>query len=696
MKLGTKLLVSFLAVGVIPFAIIALVALTNGSKSLSNQAFNQLYAIQNIKKGQIENYFKERLGDISVLSENPFVAEALYALDKGFEAGGNRAAGKQYEAAEYRYGPWLVQYEKEYGYYDLFLIHEDGQVVYTVEKESDLGENLMSGSLRSSNLAKCFKKAMGGQVAFVDFEPYAPSNNEPCAFVCAPVRRDGRIDGVTALQIPLDAVNAIMQERAGMGKTGETYLVGPDKLMRSDSYLDPTNHSVVASFKNPSKGSVDTDASRKALAGQQGNEIIIDYNGNPVLSAFAPMRVGDVTWAVIAEIDEAEAFASVKALQWIISIVALIAIGGIIGIALLITRSITKPINRVIDGLGKGAGQVSSASEQLSSSSQQLSEGASEQASSLEEVSSSLEEMASMTKQNADNANQANTMATEASNSAGQSKESMEKMTVAIEKIKASSDETAKIIKTIDEIAMQTNLLALNAAVEAARAGEAGRGFAVVAEEVRNLAQRSAEAAKNTSDLIEGAQRNVESGVSLSAEVGKSLIQITETVQKVTHLIAEVSAASNEQSTGIEQVNSSVAQMDKVTQQNAANSEESASASEELSSQAQGLNVMVEELIAIVGGSTTSIGNYNRDQFSTSSENLTRPTTQIKAAQNIHSLLHHNTQGKTKGGIPSERRAMKRELRSTPEKQMLVSAGSNEINPEQVIPLNDDEELNKF
>ncbi len=157
-------------------------------------------------------------------------------------------------------------------------------------------------------------------------------------------------------------------------------------------------------------------------------------------------------------------------------------------ISYFLAASVSKSISSVIESLTEGSTQVASASQQLSSSSQSMSEGASEQASSLEEVSSSLEEMSSMTKQNAENAKQANTMSSDASSAAQQGKDAMGRMSDAIDKIKTSSDETAKIVKTIDEIAMQTNLLALNAAVEAARAGEAGRGFAVVAEEVRNLA----------------------------------------------------------------------------------------------------------------------------------------------------------------------------------------------------------------
>ncbi len=286
----------------------------------------------------------------------------------------------------------------------------------------------------------------------------------------------------------------------------------------------------------------------------------------------------------------------------------LLVVGVLLAIALAwsITRSITKPIDRVIASLTAGAEQVSSASAQVASSSSSLAEGASEQAANLEETSSSLEEMSSMTRQSADNSRQADAMSREAQEAAVRGVAAVGEMTGAIELIKESSDRTAKIIKTIDEIAFQTNLLALNAAVEAARAGEAGKGFAVVAEEVRSLAQRSAEAAKNTSALIEESQQRADKGVNTSLEVAEALALIAESVNNVTRLAAEIAAASEEQAQGIEQVNASVAQMDRVTQSNAANAEESASASEELSAQAKELMEMVGLLIATVRGANSA------------------------------------------------------------------------------------------
>ncbi len=243
--------------------------------------------------------------------------------------------------------------------------------------------------------------------------------------------------------------------------------------------------------------------------------------------------------------------------------------------------------------VAEGTEQVSSAGHQIASSSQSVASGASEQASSLEETSSSLEEMASMTKQNADNALQANSMVQTTHKAAEEGGVSMKQMIEAMGQIKSAAEGTAAIIRDINEIAFQTNLLALNAAVEAARAGEAGRGFAVVAEEVRNLALRSKEAAAKTEALINQSVNLAGSGEGISHEVDAKLAEIVASVGKVTEIVGEIATASQEQSRGIEQVNSAVAQMDQVTQQNAANSEESSSAAQELSSQAAELQNLV-------------------------------------------------------------------------------------------------------
>ena len=271
-------------------------------------------------------------------------------------------------------------------------------------------------------------------------------------------------------------------------------------------------------------------------------------------------------------------------------------------------RYVNRVVKSAVLALESSSQSVDEASSQLSRASQSLAEGTSHQASTLEETSASLEEMSSMTRRNADNAHQANELAKQARTAADKGTSDMSDMAKAMQDIKASSGDIAKIIKTIDEIAFQTNILALNAAVEAARAGESGLGFAVVADEVRSLAQRSAEAAKETTEKIEGAIGKTAQGVQLSAKVALGLQGIVHNIHTVDQLVAEVAIASREQTQGIAQVNTAVGQMDKAMQSNTASAEESASAARMLNSQAALLRQAVGELIQLVGGTTVANG----------------------------------------------------------------------------------------
>jgi methyl-accepting chemotaxis protein len=326
------------------------------------------------------------------------------------------------------------------------------------------------------------------------------------------------------------------------------------------------------------------------------------------------------------------------------------------------------PITRAAEGLSDGSDQVASASGEVAAASQSLAEGSSRQASALQETSASIEELASMTSQNADNANQANALMAETGRVVNEANQSMRDLTGAMKEITRGSEDMAKIIKTIDEIAFQTNLLALNAAVEAARAGEAGAGFAVVADEVRNLAMRSAESAKNTANLIDDSIKKIKNGSAIVGRTNDAFDRVLSGAKKVGDLVNEIAAASNEQAQGISQISKAVSEMDTVVQQNAANAEESAAASEELNAQAMGMKELVSELTVLVTMKSAGGGLTARTSGTAS---RVRGKSVIPASRSLAHSPKKAPRGKMAGNAGA--------------------SGARIVNPEQVIPMNDDE-----
>ena len=618
-----------------------------------------------------------------------------------------------YSKLHAKYHPAIRDFLEQFGYYDIFLVDPDsGDIVYSVFKELDYTTSLKDGPYASSNFGEVFRDANNSNdrnyVKLVDFEPYAPSYDGAASFIASPIFDGSEKVGVLLFQMPIDKINAVMTSdsdwnNVGLGASGETYLIGHDLAMRSQSRFlieDKegynalmkglgTDHDVLDKINAKDSTillqKVETKGTLAAVAGNTNVEIFNDYRDIPVLSAYTPVEIEDVDWVIMSEIDEEEALSAVTALRanmWKLAGGMLVLIVGIGYLVTRITGRVTTVIREIVERLTDSSTEITAASEQVSSSSQRLAEGSSEQASSLEETSSTMEEISTMTKQNSENAQEAAGIAQKCSDSAGQgnvavsnmihsidkmnstSMEIVDSMSSSMDDINKSSNEIAEITKVIDGIAFQTNLLALNAAVEAARAGEHGKGFAVVAEEVRNLAQRSASAAKDTAVLItncvdkagkgtELTNRSKETLQSLVEDVKKStdntntsLQEIVGNIEKVTTLTKEISNASVEQSEGVTSVNDSVQQMDQVTQQNAATAEEVSSSSEEMTAQAQTLLDLIVDLESQIGGS-------RKDKLQDGRNNI-KPGAR-KTSSSSHQFANsrkNGGHGKTQGIVP--------------------------------------------
>lgn len=257
-------------------------------------------------------------------------------------------------------------------------------------------------------------------------------------------------------------------------------------------------------------------------------------------------------------------------------------------------RGIAEKLNETMLQISQSSSRVACEAEQVSNGAQALAQGSTEQASSVQEFAATINEISNKVKQNADNAQQANTTAGSVSMNMNVSNEKMQQMMQAMGDISSCSSEISKIIKTIEDIAFQTNILALNASVEAARAGAAGRGFAVVANEVRSLASKSAAASQETATLIENSLRAVENGTQIADETAQALLHAVNDVNEMADIIRQISEASNDQAYAISQIMMGIEQISSVVQTNSATAEESAAASEELSTQAQLMKSLIE------------------------------------------------------------------------------------------------------
>jgi methyl-accepting chemotaxis protein len=528
-----------------------------------------------------------------------------------------------YTKAHARHHPFFRGLVEKYGVADVFLIDAgSGKVVYNVTKETDFGASLREGPLVSSSLSTAFLQAVSSgrrdAVAFGQFQRYLPSCNEPASFMAAPIYEGRTLVGAVAFQVPIDKVNGIIGETTGMGRTGETYAVGADRLFRSDSRFIK-ELGVKTTIINPDF-KVDTAAVRSAIdEGKTGTAETADYRGVPSLVSWRPVTIhrdaggrGDVRWALISEIDIAEVFQPVSRLLKLGLTVFGLTSAAVLGVSTLIARRLTREAARqaaLVGGIVDNTHALASSSEELTSVSQQMSAAAEETTAQANLVSAAAEQVSGNTRtvsgsidnlvasihEIARNAQDAATTARKAVDMASATSGTMAALG-------RSSQEIGAVIKVITSIAEQTNLLALNATIEAARAGEAGKGFAVVASEVKELARDTAKATEEIGARIESMQGDTQRAVAAISEIGKVIEQIDSLQTKIAAAVEEQSVTTGEISrniseatTGTSEIAENIVQVAQAAQSTAEGASNTQVSSQELARMAQALQRLVEE-----------------------------------------------------------------------------------------------------
>jgi len=412
-SLKLKLVTVFLLMSIFPMALVAWLGYQQASTALKDEADAKLTTIREVKKSQIEGYFGTIAGQAEALSVSSAVIQSVGEFEEAFRAlpkelaalgievkdsslqgyyssefgptykenGGTtsvsslvpadesvRAAqllymtdnsnptgskhmmddagdGSTYSAVHAKYHPAMRSFLEEFGFYDILIVDpRNGNIVYSVFKEIDYGTSLKNGVYANTNFAEAYRLATTGAPGssfLVDYEPYTPSYLAPASFISSPIYDDDELAGVLLFQMPIDSINAVMQTREGMGESGETYIVGPDNLLRSDSRF--SEESTLLQLE------VDTDGANEALAGTIDTKVIDDYHGIPVLSAYTPLAIDGVHWAMLSEIDEAEVLASENSLLRTTLIVVAISALIVVAVRYFFGRQITTPVQVVAD-----------------------------------------------------------------------------------------------------------------------------------------------------------------------------------------------------------------------------------------------------------------------------------------------------------------------------------------------------------
>ncbi len=371
MAIARKLPLMIVGAGGLVGICVGIFAYLSAAASLEHEAKVRLDALLESHKASLEVYLSNIEQDLRIVASSVTSRWAVMGFSEGWSEFDDRpgealqrlyieknphptgqkenldAANDQstYSEVHALYHPWFRKFLRERGYYDIFLFDQAGNLVYTVFKELDFATNFVSGPWRDTDLGRAFRAARDNptenHINFSDFREYGPSHGAPASFISTPILdEDGEFLGVLAFQMPIDRVNKVLQEAHGLGETGETYLVGQDFLMRSNSRFE--DQSTIL------KRRVEMVAVQKALDGIHNVTSDVDVDGRPMTVAFAPLDFGDVRWALISQMVRDEIMAPATNLAWRISGITTIALVLLSVLGWVLARSIVHPLKGIV------------------------------------------------------------------------------------------------------------------------------------------------------------------------------------------------------------------------------------------------------------------------------------------------------------------------------------------------------------
>lgn len=375
-SIRSKVLVSLLALALIPLVTLGVIVYWTASNTLSSEAFGELSAIEELKRDGIVRLMKVWANDVQDVSTDPDVIEGMVNLRDGFRTLGAAQArqlylgqpelpdagdGSAYSAEHARqHGDFFPFYLAYHGYPDAFMVDLSGNVVYSRRKSAVFGTNLETGEFSDTNLAQLYQALKDAEeVDRVYLVDAAPFEGEVALFVGSPIYQGDTQAGILIYRPPFEQINSVMQEVTGLGEGGDSYLVGADYLFRSDSRF--ATQLGVASTILTSRA--ETPAVQDALAGNTGTAVIQDFRDREVLSSWAPLTAADlrdndltgfhhlidsgINWALVTEVPLAEVQAPVRRLALITGLVILAAILLVVIIAFLLSGNLVRQIRRI-------------------------------------------------------------------------------------------------------------------------------------------------------------------------------------------------------------------------------------------------------------------------------------------------------------------------------------------------------------